>query len=79
MPTLDVTLSLPAPILATAKERGLLEPEAIASLIREAVTRNAPSVRPGLRDFIDPAIYGRMKIRGDIIAPIDDVWMPCTY
>jgi len=33
-----------------------------------------PGVHPGLLDLIDPEIYGKMKIIGDIISPIDVEW-----
>ena len=31
-------------------------------------------VHPGLLDLIDPETYGKMKVLGDIVSPIDVEW-----
>lgn len=91
MPTINISISLPDGMFELARERGLLEPEAVSELVLDA-TRNDPSRKTGdskswpkgeplpegvpseIARFVHPELYGKGKILGDIVSPIDVEW-----
>jgi hypothetical protein len=82
-----ITITLPDDLAKQAEEKGLLSRAAIESYVRGRLQEPAIDVEkgiamsaddiefdPSLEGLVNPAIYRKGKVTGDIIGPFFDVW-----
>lgn len=77
MKTITIPISLPEDIAEQAKKKGLLDADSVVMMFCRALERDEPKpveMDPRLRKLVNPALYLRGKILGDIVGPIDVNW-----
>ncbi len=90
MLTIQVPIQLSDEEVAQAKEKGLLSDDAMTEfasrLVKEHLTTTAPEPEkefpadfdPRLKGLIDPSLYRRGRLFGDVTKPIEADWEVCS-
>lgn len=85
MPTIMIPITLPDDLAEKAKARGLLSSSSLSKIVCEALENDEISVPPEtgeypsnfdprLKGAVDPAMFRKGKINGDIIGPFHEEW-----
>ncbi|MCC8166627.1 MAG: hypothetical protein LIQ31_10870 [Planctomycetes bacterium] len=75
-----IRITLPEELAEQAKVKGLLSSSAIERYIREELEKMSQTERSDepfdlrLEGIVNPAVFKKGKITGDIIGPFHDVW-----
>lgn len=80
-----ITITLPDDLAKQAEARGLLSSSALAHIIGEAIKSGDPAASehtpaspsgldPRLEGAVNPLAFGRGKIVGDIVSPLEIAW-----
>jgi len=76
----NLMITLPDDLAEVAQKQGLLAMPALENYIRQNAKADIddleypPDFPPFLKGAVHPALYGKGKILGDIVSPIDVEW-----